>query len=95
MCSAAPVYGLRNTEVLFPISPRLAVVGSFETENDESEIADQMVAEFNGAVAAYAERQVYSQDHHFRYSFKEGSEPRKASRLIRDPDFIRQEGNDD
>jgi hypothetical protein len=40
-----PGYGLRNTEVLFPISPRLAVVGSFETDNDESEINDQKVAE--------------------------------------------------
>jgi hypothetical protein len=50
------------------------------------------VAEFNGAVAAYAERQVYSRDHNFRYSLKEGGKPRKASGLIGD---IRQDAEGD
>jgi hypothetical protein len=89
-----PGYGLRNTEVLFPISSRLGLVGSFETEDDVAEINDQMLSDFNGAVAAHAERQVYSRDHQFKYSFKEGTQPRKASKLIDDRDFRAREEDD-
>ena len=67
-------------------------IQEFETDDNESEINYQMVAEFNGAVAAYAERQVYSRDHNFRYSLKEGGKPRKASGLIGD---IRQDAEGD
>jgi hypothetical protein len=47
-----------------------------------------MVASFNGVVAAFAERQVYARDYHFRYSFREDEPSRKASRLITDPKFL-------
>jgi hypothetical protein len=86
---APPGFGLEGTDVLFPISPRLAIVGAFEIENTTVEIGDDMVALFNGAAVASAQRQVYARDHNFRYSFRHGEEPRKASRLLRDNRFLR------
>jgi hypothetical protein len=83
-----PGYGLRNTEVLFPISPKLAVVGAFEIDDGEIEIDEDMVAGFNGTVAAFAERQVYARDYHFRYTFQEDEPSRKAAKLITDPKFL-------
>ena len=84
-----PGYGLRSTEVLFPLSPKLALVGAFETSDGEAEIEEDMVAIFNGTVATFAERQVYARDYHFHYAFREGEPYRKASKLVSDPKFLR------
>jgi hypothetical protein len=83
-------YGLRNTEVIFPISPGLAVVGAFELEHGEMEIDEGLTAQFNGTVAVFAERQVYSRDHHFHYSVDDSGRLRKASRLASDLAWRRQ-----
>jgi hypothetical protein len=48
-----PGYGLRNTEVLFSISSKLAMVGAFEIDDGEAEVDENMVASFNGVVAAF------------------------------------------
>ena len=74
--------------MLFTISSKLAIVGAFEIEDGEAEIDENMVASFNGVVAAFAERQVYARDYHFRYSFREDEPSRKASKLITDPKFL-------
>lgn len=83
-------YGLKNTEVLFPISPDLAMVGAFGLKHGEAEVDENVIARFNGTVAMYAERQVYSRDHNFHYLLDESGHPRKASRLASDLIWRRQ-----
>ena len=83
-----PGFGLTGTEVLFPVCPRLAVVGAFEIrEGDTIEVDENAVAAFNGAQIAYAERQVYARDRNFTYALRPNEPPRKASRLIDDKGF--------
>jgi Protein of unknown function (DUF4238) len=84
----APGFGMRRTQVIFPISSRLAVAGAFEIEEDETEIDDWNVAAINGTITAFADRQTYSRDMHFEYVFGAGEAPRKASKLIDDRRFL-------
>jgi hypothetical protein len=81
--------GLKNTEIVFPLSPRLAVVGAFELQDGEHEASADLVAEMNGTIIAFAERQVYARDQNFTYSFEAGEAAHKASRLINDQRFLR------
>jgi hypothetical protein len=66
------------------------VLGAFELNNSECDVPDELVASFNGAAIAFAQRQVYSRDHNFTYLMQNNEQPRKASKLINDPTFIRQ-----
>ncbi len=85
-----PGLGLPKTEIVFPVSPRLAVIGAFEIKDDEGDVSDEAVASINGAAIATAQRQVYSRDHNFMYLMQYNEQARKASKLINDPAFIRQ-----
>jgi hypothetical protein len=87
----APGLGLRETEIVFPLSSRLAVVGAFELRDAESDVSDEMVASINGATVANALRQVYARDRNFTYLMQYNEPDRKGSRLIDDPRFIRKE----
>jgi hypothetical protein len=86
-----PGLGLTGTELIFPVSPRLAVIGSFEIPDGEIDVGDEIVTSINGAVITMTERQVYSRDHNFTYSMKPDEPPRKASRLISDRRFVERE----
>jgi hypothetical protein len=88
----SPGFGLRNTLVLFPLSARLAIAGAFELNNDAMEVAEENIAELNGAMIVSAVRHVYARDLNFRYQLREAESSRKASRLVDDPHF-RSEGN--
>lgn len=83
----SPGFGLRNTEVAFPISTRLAVVGRFEGSEAEMDVGEYVVAAINGGQVAYSERQVYARDANFHYLMTEEEPPRKASKLIDDKRF--------
>jgi hypothetical protein len=85
----SPGFGLKGTDVMFPLSSRLAMIGAFEIENRTFELSEDGVAGFNGAAVATAVRQVYARDHNFLYSLSRQEPPRKASRLIDDPQFLR------
>ncbi|HEX9470744.1 MAG TPA: DUF4238 domain-containing protein [Bradyrhizobium sp.] len=84
-----PGLGLPGTELLFPISPRLALVGAFELSDGVRDIGPDHVAGFNGGLIALAERQVYARDHNFTYAMQPGEAPRKASHLMSDDKFLR------
>ena len=84
-----PGFGLTGTDVYFPISTGLAVIGAFELEELEIDINENGVAGLNGAQVAYAERQVYARDHNFTYSLQPNEGPRKASKLMCDKRFRR------
>ena len=88
--SYPPGFGLPGTEVMFPLSTRLAMIGAFEIRNGTMEASEEMVAHLNGAVVATATRQVYARDHNFQYKRSPAEQARKASRLIDDPQFHRE-----
>jgi hypothetical protein len=83
----APGFGLTGTEVFFPVSTRLAVVGAFELQPATIDIHPNAVASLNGAQVAYAQRQVYARDSNFTYVLESNELPRKASKLIGDKRF--------
>jgi hypothetical protein len=72
---------------MFPLSPRLAIVGSFEGYGNGFELNEESVAMFNGAPISGSTRQVYARDLNFHYALNPGELPRKASHLIRDARF--------
>jgi hypothetical protein len=82
-------FGLRGTEVIFPISNRLAAIGAFELDEAERDASERFVAEINGLIIAYSRRQVYARDQHFTYVSRQGQQPRKAARLISDANFLK------
>jgi hypothetical protein len=53
-----PGYGLKGTEVMFPLSHRVAMIGAFDIQDQTIDIPEEGVAGFNGGAVASAERQV-------------------------------------
>lgn len=91
-----PGHGLRGTEVLFPLSPKLALAGAFEfEEGQELTLSAYSVASVNSAIVANAEWQVYARDAHFSFLGGLDGTPRKASRLLDDSLFKRPYGDDE
>jgi hypothetical protein len=52
-------------------------------------IAEEGVAVVNGAIVAYAERQIYARDANFFYPTHPNAPPRKANKLLGDKIFRR------
>jgi hypothetical protein len=77
----------RGTEILFPISPSLAILGAYEVENAEVDLTHEEVASFNGTIALFAQRQVYAQTMDFRYQIDQRQPPKGAALLIDDARF--------
>jgi hypothetical protein len=84
-----PGHGLPGTELIFPIGKRLAVVGAFELQEGELPISEDGVAGLNGAIVAYADRQVYAYDGDFTYSRQYAEKPRRGAGLVNDLLFRR------
>ena len=62
-----PGYGLRRTQIVFPISNELAMIGAFEAEEAAYDADTELIAEINGAVMTHSLRQVYARDQDFTY----------------------------
>ena len=77
----------KGTEILFPISPKLAVVGAFELDNGEADIDEEDVASANGAIILNAQRQVYAGRVDFQYQIDQNNQPRPGSHLFNDEQF--------
>jgi hypothetical protein len=77
----------KGTEIFFPISPTLAVVGAFESEDGEQEFTEDQVAQANGTIALNAQRQVYAKGHNFRYQINQKKDPRAGTELAADEQF--------
>jgi hypothetical protein len=88
-------FGLKGTEVVFPVSNRLVVMGAFELEDSDITINERQVAELNGLFVAYSRRQVYARDLNFLYTPRFGHEPQKGSRLIKDRAFLQIDQHND
>jgi hypothetical protein len=83
-------YGMTQTAVLFPVTRKLFLNGTFEGQDGIHRLGREDVALLNSSVIFGAERQVYAHDERFTYSrsdrFASGDE------LVADPLFIRSEG---
>jgi len=89
-----PGHALMGTQVLFPISKTLAMVGTFEGKDRELDVFESHVSVFNGAVISFAKRQVYGADGKFLYTLREGEKPRRGDELHNDRFFIQGRDND-
>jgi hypothetical protein len=79
-----PGHGLAGTEIIFPVGRRLALVGAFELQEDELQLNENGVAGVNGAIVAYAERQVYAYDGEYSYARQYNEAPRRGAELVND-----------
>jgi len=77
-----------NSEILFPLSPKLALRG--RADGDETVVnADAVaVAEINSHMISSATRQVYADDHVFKYARGEPRELKSGATLLQDEDFM-------
>lgn len=80
----------KGTEILFPVSPKLAVVGAYELEEGKMDFTAEQVASANGTTILNAQRQVYSKGHDFTYQIDQQKGPKVGTNLILDEQF---EGN--
>ena len=85
---ARPGLKLKGTEILFPISPALAVVGVFELVCGVYDCNEEQVASANGTTILNAERQVYARGA-FSYQIDQNKPPCPSSELVGDADFGR------
>ena len=55
-------YGLkmRNVEVIFPVGPKISLLGTWEGPNSSIRAADPLVLEFNARRVFFAERYAYA-----------------------------------
>jgi hypothetical protein len=78
-----PGHGLLGTQVLFPISNDLAVMGAFEAYDDEMNIEPLLIAQINATLILYA-RQTYARDGHFLYKMEHNSRIMRGFELLED-----------
>lgn len=64
----SPGFGMGGTVVTFPVSKEVALMGTFEQQEDvEAELTETQVALYNANVIAGADRQIYGRDSDFQY----------------------------
>ena len=85
----APGSRTPKTVVFFPLTPRLAVVGSLKGESGVATFTDDEVSTANGTTVLNAQRQVYANRGDFRYQIDKTQAPRAASDLVTDKRFLR------
>jgi len=85
----APGLAMMGTDIYFPISPKLAVVGAFNVGNTVEDADEITVAVANSAMPDGADRQVYAPDHKFLYVRTREEKPRTGGQLISDKRFLR------
>lgn len=68
-----PGLGVKNTELLFPLSKEVALLGLFErTLPNKIQAEEWMVADFNGRNCCLGQNQIYSFDERFKFLDKDG-----------------------
>jgi len=87
---SSPGLGLKDTQVIFPISNELVMVGTFEGRDGEMDASTALIAATNGIIAANAERQVYARDREFQYIVPgDGWNMKRGAGLLNDVRFAR------
>jgi len=80
-----PGHALGNTQLLFPVSHDLAMIGAFEMRDEVRDIDGDHVARVNGCIFQYCMRQVYGSDGGFPYKLNHHAEFRRGHQLLDDP----------
>lgn len=82
-----PGFGLDGTQVIFPISNSLAVIGRFEfgEVGEAIDIDTGMVAALNTVILRHADRQIYARDGEFRYREAREGKLTRGVDLPKDP----------
>ncbi len=62
-----PGHGMSDTVLLFPLSRKAALIGSFEGEEGTIDCSPNLIGAFNSDVISNAREQIYSYDNKFRY----------------------------
>lgn len=83
----SPGFGLKETEVIFTLSPTLCIRGSFEGEENVIEADAATVGEINSLIISNARNQVYAKDHEFKFKNETG-ELRSGATLEQDERFL-------
>jgi hypothetical protein len=83
----APGIAVPHTQIYFPVSPTLALVGAFEIEHGADDIDIGRVALMNGAMVQNASREVYSRNHGFSYTMTLAEPSRQGTQLVSDKRF--------
>jgi Protein of unknown function (DUF4238) len=84
----SPGFALRGTQVTFPLTFRVAMLGAFELKEQTNEFGDPFIAQINGTTIGFSARQVYARDLNFTYMLTAEGGVRKASKLLSDRDFL-------
>jgi hypothetical protein len=83
----SPGFGLKESEVIFPISSTLCLRGSFEGEENVVEADADTVGTINSLIISNARNQVYADDHTFKFKNETG-ELRSGATLPQDTKFL-------
>jgi hypothetical protein len=85
-------YTISATEVLFPLSPKLAIIGRLDGKEDTVDVDKYEVARLNAIIMGYAMRQVYATDDQFYYTRPNPQPLGRGYELAEDPIFdVREE----
>lgn len=88
-----PGFGLTKTQVLFPLSHELAMIGAFEMRDEERDTDALQVARINGSTFLHCKRQVYGRDRAFPYLLTHNPEIRRGDQLLDDPGLFGRDGS--
>jgi Protein of unknown function (DUF4238) len=83
-----PGFGVAGTQVIFPLSSDLALMGSFEGEENVVEADLFTVGGINSIIISNARNQVYSRDHSFNYTRPFPQEIGSGATLNQDKTFL-------
>jgi hypothetical protein len=79
-----PGLGLAATQLLFPVSREVAILGAFEADPLEMDANDMLVAQINGSIILHSARQLYARDDQFTYIFRNSDGIRRGHQLVED-----------
>jgi hypothetical protein len=86
-----PGFGRPGTMVLFPLSPSLALIGTFEGDDEVIDATGSQIADFNFAMIENARRQIYARGLDFLYRLEDDAPPR-TGRFVEDLTLLRARG---
>ena len=73
-----------KTQLLFPVSNELAIIGGYEIEDMEADADERLVAQINGCITLHANRQIYARDSDFTYMLKHSTRIMRGTDLLDD-----------
>jgi hypothetical protein len=84
----SPGFALKETEIIFPLSPSLVLRGSFEGEENMTEANAETVGTINSLIIINAQNQVYARDYSFKFMRKEPKELASGATLEQNQWFL-------